>query len=71
MLWSVDPSDYTRPGAGVIVDRVLAAVRPGAIVELHLLPETAAALPAMIAGLRARGYRLVTLPGLFRAAEEH
>jgi peptidoglycan/xylan/chitin deacetylase (PgdA/CDA1 family) len=68
MLWSVDPSDYTQPGAGVIVARVLAAVRPGAIVELHLLPQTAAALPNLIAGLRARGYSLVTLPQLFRAA---
>jgi peptidoglycan/xylan/chitin deacetylase (PgdA/CDA1 family) len=70
MLWSVDPSDYTRPGAAVIVARVLAAVRPGAIVELHLLPQTAAALPALIAGLRARGYELVTLPELFRAARD-
>ncbi len=68
MLWSVDPSDYTQPGAGVIVARVLAAVRPGAIVELHLLPQTAAALPNLIADLRARGYSLVTLPQLFRAA---
>ncbi len=68
MLWSVDPSDYTQPGAGVIVACVLAAVRPGAIVELHLLPQTAAALPNLIAGLRARGYSLVTLPQLFRAA---
>jgi peptidoglycan-N-acetylglucosamine deacetylase len=67
MLWSVDPSDYTDPGAAVIVARVLAAVRPGAVVELHLKPQTAAALPGLIGALRARGYALVTLPALFRA----
>ena len=71
MLWSVDPSDYTDPGASVIVARVLAAVRPGGIVELHLKPQTAAALPQLIAALRARGYTLVTLPALFRAGGHH
>ena len=68
MLWSVDPSDYTDPGSGVIAARVLSEVRSGAIVELHLKPQTAAALPAILHGLRARHYKEVSLPALFHAA---
>src|SRR4051795_2106551 len=35
VLWSVNPQDYYRPGAKVIVSRTLAAVRPGSIVLMH------------------------------------
>jgi peptidoglycan/xylan/chitin deacetylase (PgdA/CDA1 family) len=64
-LWSVDPSDYLRPGAGVIAQRVLSQVRPGAIVIMHDgggdRSQTVAALPAVIAGLEAGGYRIVPI----------
>jgi len=68
ILWDVDPRDWSEPGSGVIAQRVLSAVHPGAIVVMHLRPQTAAALPAILRGLRARGYKAVTLPELFRAA---
>ncbi len=68
VLWDVDPEDWRSPGAGVIAQRVLRNVRPGSIVLLHLRPQTAAALPAILRGLRARGYKVVSLPELFRAA---
>ena len=68
ILWDVDARDWTEPGSGVIAQRVLAAVHPGSIVCLHLRPQTAAALPAILSGLRARGYKAVSLPELFRAA---
>jgi peptidoglycan/xylan/chitin deacetylase (PgdA/CDA1 family) len=68
VLWDVDARDWTEPGAGVIAQRVLSAVRPGSIVCLHLRPQTAAALPSILSGLRARGYKAVSLPELFRAA---
>ena len=48
--------------------RALSRVRPGSIVVMHLRPQTAAALPAILSGLRARGYKAVSLPELFRAA---
>jgi peptidoglycan/xylan/chitin deacetylase (PgdA/CDA1 family) len=32
VLWDVDPHDFDEPGAAVIADRVLAAIRPGSIV---------------------------------------
>jgi peptidoglycan/xylan/chitin deacetylase (PgdA/CDA1 family) len=66
VLWSVDPTDW-RPGitAKAIARRVLAAVRPGSIVELHDgggdRSATLAALPTIVRGIRARHLRLVTL----------
>ena len=69
VLWSVDPTDW-EPGitAKEIARRVLAGIRPGAIVDLHDgggdRSATLAALPAIVHGIRARGLRLVALePG--------
>lgn len=67
VLWDVDPSDYRRPGAGVIASRVLGAVRPGSIVLLHVLPQTAEALPAILRGLRERHLHPVSLAELLDA----
>ncbi len=68
VLWSVDTGDYLMPGVGVIVQRVLAGAHPGAIILMHDgggdRSQTIAALPAIIAALHARGYRLVTVPEL-------
>jgi peptidoglycan/xylan/chitin deacetylase (PgdA/CDA1 family) len=61
--WSVDPSDYQRPPASTIASRVLSQVHPGAIVLMHDgggdRSPTIAALPAVIAALRAQGYTFV------------
>ena len=68
VLWNVDPSDYTQPGSGAIVARVLAQVRPGSIIVSHdgggPRAQTLAAYPRIIGALRARGYRIVTIPQL-------
>jgi peptidoglycan/xylan/chitin deacetylase (PgdA/CDA1 family) len=68
VLWNVDPSDYTRPGVGAIERRVLAAVQPGSIIISHdgggPRGQTLAAYPSIIAALRRRGYRIVTIPEL-------
>ena len=66
ILWNVDPSDYVRPGTAVIVSRVLAAATGrGLVIGIHDgggdRSQTIAALPAIIDGLRARGYTLVRL----------
>jgi peptidoglycan/xylan/chitin deacetylase (PgdA/CDA1 family) len=68
ILWDVDPTDWSEPGSGVIAQRVLSHVHSGAIVVMHLRGQTAAALPAILSGLKARGYKAVSLPELFRAA---
>ncbi len=70
VLWSVDTGDYLQPGVHVILERALAGAHPGAIILMHdaggVRTQTIAALPAIIRGLRARGYRLVTVPQLLR-----
>ena len=68
VLWTIDTSDYRQPGVAAIVKSVLSAARPGAIVLMHdaggTRTETVAALPRIISRLRARGYKLVTVPKL-------
>lgn len=68
VLWSVDTSDYIRPGVAKIVYTALSGARPGAIILMHDgggdRSETVAALPRIIRGLRRRDYRLVTISQL-------
>ena len=68
VMWNVAPSDYTLPGVAAIEQRVLAHVVPGSIIISHdgggARAETLAAYPGIIAALRARGYRIVTIPQL-------
>jgi len=68
VLWNVDPADYSQPGTAAIVRRVLAQVQPGSIIVSHdgggRRTQTLAAYPRIIGALRARGYRIVTVPEL-------
>ncbi len=68
ILWTVDTGDYRRPGVSAIVKSAVSGARPGAIILLHDAggdrSETVAALPLIIKRLRAKGYRLVTIPRL-------
>jgi peptidoglycan/xylan/chitin deacetylase (PgdA/CDA1 family) len=69
--WDVSSGDPS-PGqsAAAIVHTVLNQVRPGSIVLMHANGRgwhTAEALPALIAGLRARGYTPVTVSDLLAA----
>jgi peptidoglycan/xylan/chitin deacetylase (PgdA/CDA1 family) len=63
--YSVDPADYTDPGADLVLHRTLDAVKPGSIVSLHLgHAGTITALPGILAGLQARGLASVTMSRL-------
>ncbi len=64
VLWTVDPRDWQQPGVGIIVSRVLGATHAGSVVLLHVLPQTASALPRILTGLHRRGLTVVSLPGL-------
>ncbi len=70
VLWSVDSRDYERPGVEQIVEHVVSAARPGSIVLLHDgggdRSQTIAAIPRIVTLLRAKHYRLVTVPELLR-----
>lgn len=70
--WSTDSLDWMNPGVDRIIGRVLDRVHPGDIILMHAsdsCKQTVAALPAVIDGLRAKGYRLVTVSELLRLAE--
>lgn len=76
VTWSLSPRDWREPGAATIARRVLSAVGDGAVVLLHDgagtgpggRPQTAAALPALLAGLAGRGLSPVRLDELVHGA---
>ena len=63
--WDIDPRDWALPGESEIIDNVLDNAHNGGIIEEHFgggpRYETLDALPEEVAGLRKRGYQLVTL----------
>ena len=69
--WSLGVWDSALPGTDEIVRRAMSGMRRGSILLLHDgdgydaegdRMQTAQALPEIIAGLRSRGFRFVTLP---------
>ncbi len=65
ILWSVDPLDWKRPGAGVITSRILSGTSSGGIVLAHdLHAQTVDAMPATLDGLLRRGFKFVTVSQL-------
>ncbi len=61
VLWTVDPRDWSRPGAAAIASRVIQRAAPGAVVVLHDgggdRSQTVAALRTILAELSGQGYR--------------
>jgi len=69
--WTLDGLNYESPPIppSRLTRYVLDNVRPGAIVLLHNAPEnTVKAIPEIVAGLRAKGYHIVTMSELVRRA---
>jgi peptidoglycan/xylan/chitin deacetylase (PgdA/CDA1 family) len=65
ILWSVDPRDWVDRDAAVVTRRVLESARPGDIILLHDIHVTSVnAVPAIIDGLRQRGFTFVTVSTL-------
>jgi len=65
VIWSVDPRDWSRPGARAIQERVLGSTSGGDIILCHdLHSQTADAAPGMIEGLLERGFEPCTLSDL-------
>ncbi len=67
MSYSVDPMDWSLPGVQTIVNRVVGAAFPRAVVDMHDgggdRSQTVAALPQIITELRAQGYTFVSICG--------
>ncbi|CAM5311938.1 polysaccharide deacetylase [Streptomyces tanashiensis] len=61
LSYDVDSLDFTSPGAAAVVRNVTGPVRAGSVVSLHFgYPDTAAALPLLLADLDRRGLSAVT-----------
>jgi peptidoglycan/xylan/chitin deacetylase (PgdA/CDA1 family) len=71
VLWDVDPRDWATRDARLVRERVLSAVRPGSVVELHVTRSTAQALPTIIAGMRGKKLEPVSLTALLAQSERH
>jgi peptidoglycan/xylan/chitin deacetylase (PgdA/CDA1 family) len=60
VTWTIDPRDWSRPGAGAIAQRVIGRAFPGGVVVMHDgggdRSQTVAALETILATLRAQGY---------------
>lgn len=71
ILWDLEPDSDPNAGPERIARAAIEGARPGSIILLHAMyPSRAAtrtALPLIIDGLRARGFRLVTLDALLQA----
>lgn len=71
ILWDVDPEDWRDRDSDLVRERVLANTGPGDIVLSHdIHPTTVGAYAAIIDGLQAQGYELVTVPELLGGALE-
>ncbi len=65
VLWSVDSLDWRIRDVALIPERVRQEARPGGIVLFHdIHATTVEAVPAVLEGLKADGYRFVTLTEL-------
>ncbi|MFS0723881.1 polysaccharide deacetylase family protein [Paenibacillus sp. 1P07SE] len=69
--WNVDSLDWKDLPAEEVVDNILSAVKPGAIILQHSgggvgadLTGTAEAIPTVVARLKEQGYSFATIPRL-------
>ena len=63
--WNVDTLDWRERTAKVVAQRAVSEARPGSIILMHdIYASTVDAVPAIIKGLRHRGFTLVTVSQL-------
>ncbi|MEN6388928.1 MAG: polysaccharide deacetylase family protein [Syntrophomonas sp.] len=69
ILWSIDTLDWAGDEAAAVAANVLDNVRPGDIILMHSIGgrnNTVKALPAIIKGLREKGYTMVRIDELLQ-----
>ena len=65
VLWDVDTRDWQHPGVATVVERAVGKAQPGSIILLHdIHASTLEAVEDIIVGLKARGFKLVTVSQL-------
>jgi peptidoglycan-N-acetylglucosamine deacetylase len=74
VLWDLSPDYTVGRDSSTIVNEVLQNTRPGSIILLHIMwpgrEESRRALPAVISGLKARGFRFVTVSTLLESQRQ-
>ena len=74
VMWSADSLDWRYNSAQVLRDRILREASAGGIVLMHdgggNRAKTVQALPLMVAELKKRGYKFVTVPELMEMQEK-
>lgn len=66
IMWNNDPQDWNGKMNGSVHDRVMAAIRPGAIIVMHdLKPTCISSVPQLLDTLASQGYVTVTISELF------
>lgn len=66
IMWSIDTIDWQKPSPATIYQRVVEKAHNGAIVLIHPVEQTVAALPEIIEQLQKDGFRLVTVSELLK-----
>ena len=65
VVWTADSRDFEKPGADAIVASALEGLQPGGVILLHdgggKREQTIEALPRIIEGIHAAGYRLAPI----------
>lgn len=62
IMWTIDSLDWKNPGVEQITSRIVDNVEPGAIILMHQSSaQTAEALPAIISGIKEKGYSFGTV----------
>ena len=65
VLWTIDPRDWSRPGARAIAERVISRAHPNGVVVMHDgggdRTQTVAALEIILPALRDQGYRFAAM----------
>lgn len=70
ILWSIDSNDWRDRNAELVRRNILSKARPGSIVLCHdIHASTIEAMPALIADLKRKGFRFVTVSELIRIGE--
>jgi peptidoglycan/xylan/chitin deacetylase (PgdA/CDA1 family) len=69
ILWTVDTRDWAGPADDELISRAVDGATPGGIILFHDTHErTVRVTPAVLAGLRERGFTMVTVTQLFGGA---
>ena len=65
VLWDVDTNDWRKPGVQTVINRAVNGARSGSIILVHdIHKSTVDAVEGIVSGLKARGFRLVTVSEL-------